>query len=246
MWTNIFLRLFLKIVASGKKGGHNSSVLCGWMKTKDLLCKTIHTTSHGNAPFPKKLQAAAVSRFVDCPRSVVIAMIRCCHLTHPPRLSHCSCFLSIYGVPFVFMWTDQCNVDTDLCTSINVKGNMMSFRCCEHWNREVKSWLCDALFGGSTKRCYKVTEPCFVWCMLKCHTSWGGGLLSRGSSSLTRFVMVCCRHEGRTWYTAHRGRLWIASTSKPPSPEEIKNVQEQYVHFYNGNFISCPSVKKKF
>ncbi len=180
MWTNIFLRLFLKIVASGKKGGHNSSVLCGWMKTKDLLCKTIHTTSHGNAPFPKKLQAAAVSRFVDCPRSVVIAMIRCCHLTHPPRLSHCSCFLSIYGVPFVFMWTDQCNVDTDLCTSINVKGNMMSFRCCEHWNREVKSWLCDALFGGSTKRCYKVTEPCFVWCMLKCHTSWGGGASIQG------------------------------------------------------------------
>lgn len=35
-------------------------------------------------------------------------------------------------------------------------------------------------------------------------------------------------HEGRTWYTSHRGRLWIASASKTPSTEEIKQMQEYY------------------
>ncbi|XP_043258370.1 activating signal cointegrator 1 isoform X1 [Colletes gigas] len=35
-------------------------------------------------------------------------------------------------------------------------------------------------------------------------------------------------HEGRTWYTSHRGRLWIASTAKPATTEEISEVK----HFY--------------
>ena len=35
-------------------------------------------------------------------------------------------------------------------------------------------------------------------------------------------------HEGRTWYTSHRGRLWIASASKVATQEEIERVQ----HFY--------------
>ncbi|KAJ8304364.1 hypothetical protein KUTeg_017947 [Tegillarca granosa] len=33
-------------------------------------------------------------------------------------------------------------------------------------------------------------------------------------------------HEGRTWYSAHRGRLWIAATAKSPTPEEIADVQD--------------------
>lgn len=36
-------------------------------------------------------------------------------------------------------------------------------------------------------------------------------------------------HEGRSWYSSHRGRLWIASAAKVPSPEEISNIQ----HIYN-------------
>ncbi|EFN68058.1 Activating signal cointegrator 1 [Camponotus floridanus] len=36
-------------------------------------------------------------------------------------------------------------------------------------------------------------------------------------------------HEGRTWYSSHRGRLWIASAAKVPSPEDISNTQ----HLYN-------------
>ncbi|KAL3865392.1 hypothetical protein ACJMK2_042783 [Sinanodonta woodiana] len=35
-------------------------------------------------------------------------------------------------------------------------------------------------------------------------------------------------HEGRNWYTAHRGRLWIAATAKSPSPEEIEDVEQLY------------------
>ncbi|XP_050431923.1 activating signal cointegrator 1 isoform X2 [Adelges cooleyi] len=35
-------------------------------------------------------------------------------------------------------------------------------------------------------------------------------------------------HEGRSWYTSHRGRLWIASTSKKPTPEEVERLESFY------------------
>ncbi|XP_053933954.1 activating signal cointegrator 1 isoform X5 [Cuculus canorus] len=34
--------------------------------------------------------------------------------------------------------------------------------------------------------------------------------------------------EGRTWYTSHRGRLWIAATAKRPSPQEISELEAAY------------------
>lgn len=37
-------------------------------------------------------------------------------------------------------------------------------------------------------------------------------------------------HEGRTWYTSHRGRLWIASAAQKPSEEEIQRVESFYKH----------------
>lgn len=39
---------------------------------------------------------------------------------------------------------------------------------------------------------------------------------------------MLCRAEGRTWYTAHRGRLWIAAAAKRPSPQEIAQVEAMY------------------
>lgn len=36
------------------------------------------------------------------------------------------------------------------------------------------------------------------------------------------------RTEGRTWYTSHRGRLWIASAAKEPSAEEVKTIEEMH------------------
>ncbi|XP_055331473.1 activating signal cointegrator 1-like isoform X2 [Paramacrobiotus metropolitanus] len=47
-------------------------------------------------------------------------------------------------------------------------------------------------------------------------------------------------HEGRDWYTAHRGKLWIASGSKLPPPNEIIE-EENLVKAVTGNaFIVFP------
>ena len=45
--------------------------------------------------------------------------------------------------------------------------------------------------------------------------------------------------EGRSWYTAHRGRLWIASTAKPAEKEEVKLVEQQYRSMCD-HFIEFP------
>ena len=45
--------------------------------------------------------------------------------------------------------------------------------------------------------------------------------------------------EGRSWYTAHRGRLWIASTAKAPDRDQIKMVEEQYKSLY-GHYVEFP------
>ncbi|BFG00184.1 activating signal cointegrator 1 [Drosophila madeirensis] len=44
------------------------------------------------------------------------------------------------------------------------------------------------------------------------------------------------KHEGRVWYSEHRGRLWIASTAKEPHPEEIAHMEEFYrLHYKDPN-----------
>ncbi|XP_048733687.2 activating signal cointegrator 1-like [Ostrea edulis] len=48
-------------------------------------------------------------------------------------------------------------------------------------------------------------------------------------------------HEGRTWYTAHRGRLWIAATAKSPSPQEVAEVEQFYKYLYKDSNLQCPS-----
>ncbi|KAK4289239.1 hypothetical protein Pmani_037782 [Petrolisthes manimaculis] len=42
-------------------------------------------------------------------------------------------------------------------------------------------------------------------------------------------------HEGRSWYSAHRGRLWIAAAAKVPTPEEIKQLEHQYQVLHKSN-----------
>ncbi|XP_072201530.1 activating signal cointegrator 1 isoform X3 [Excalfactoria chinensis] len=54
------------------------------------------------------------------------------------------------------------------------------------------------------------------WC-LSMHQPWAS-LLIRGIK----------RVEGRTWYSSHRGRLWIAATAKRPSPQEISELETTY------------------
>lgn len=42
------------------------------------------------------------------------------------------------------------------------------------------------------------------------------------------------KHEGRPWYTSHRGRLWIASTAKPVDMDTVKIMEKFYKKHYNG------------
>lgn len=52
----------------------------------------------------------------------------------------------------------------------------------------------------------------------------------RGNSA---FLCVSVRRvEGRTWYTSHRGRLWIAAAAKKPTPQEIAEVEAMYRHIH--------------
>lgn len=48
-------------------------------------------------------------------------------------------------------------------------------------------------------------------------------------------------HEGRSWYTPHRGRLWIAATAKSPSPEEIVDVEQQYRYLLKDQKLTFPT-----
>ncbi|KAL4228260.1 Activating signal cointegrator 1 [Mactra antiquata] len=48
-------------------------------------------------------------------------------------------------------------------------------------------------------------------------------------------------HEGRSWYTAHRGRLWIAATAKSPDPAEIADMERMYKILYKSADLDFPS-----
>ncbi len=36
------------------------------------------------------------------------------------------------------------------------------------------------------------------------------------------------RHEGRSWYTSHRGRLWIHAAAKEPDQQAILMMEQFY------------------
>ncbi|XP_059211928.1 activating signal cointegrator 1 [Centropristis striata] len=58
----------------------------------------------------------------------------------------------------------------------------------------------------------------------------GGWCLSMHQPWATLLVKGIKRVEGRTWYTSHRGRLWIAAAAKKPTPQEISEVEMMYRH----------------
>ncbi|MCL4126621.1 UNVERIFIED_CONTAM: hypothetical protein GTU68_022981 [Idotea baltica] len=47
-------------------------------------------------------------------------------------------------------------------------------------------------------------------------------------------------HEGRNWYHSHRGRLWIASAAKPPTPTEITQLEQMYRVLLKNEDIKFP------
>lgn len=55
-----------------------------------------------------------------------------------------------------------------------------------------------------------------------------GMALSMHQPWASLLVMGIKMHEGRTWYSSHRGRLWIHAASKVPTQQEI----EEVVRFY--------------
>ncbi|XP_023282500.1 activating signal cointegrator 1 [Seriola lalandi dorsalis] len=60
----------------------------------------------------------------------------------------------------------------------------------------------------------------------------GGLCLSMHQPWASLLVKGIKRVEGRTWYTSHRGRLWIAAAAKKPTPQEIAEVEAMYRHIY--------------
>ena len=42
------------------------------------------------------------------------------------------------------------------------------------------------------------------------------------------FYYYYFRHEGRNWYTSHRGRLWIAAAAKQPDPRVVAEMENMY------------------
>lgn len=48
------------------------------------------------------------------------------------------------------------------------------------------------------------------------------------------------KHEGRTWYTSHRGKLWIASTVQIPDQEDISSTEISYRRMYKDKDLQFP------
>ncbi|KAJ8973125.1 hypothetical protein NQ317_010220 [Molorchus minor] len=48
------------------------------------------------------------------------------------------------------------------------------------------------------------------------------------------------KHEGRTWPTTHRGRLWIAAAAKSPDEDEIDVVESFYREYYQDSTLTFP------
>lgn len=66
-------------------------------------------------------------------------------------------------------------------------------------------------------------------CCLSMHQPW--------ASLLVAGIKM---HEGRSWYTSHRGKLWIAATAKAANPEETSVLEDFYRKLYNDENISFP------
>lgn len=71
--------------------------------------------------------------------------------------------------------------------------------------------------SSKTKIQYEEQEHSDPGLCLSMHQPWA-----------TLLVKGIKKTEGRSWYTSHRGRLWIASTSKQPSSETIKALETHY------------------
>ena len=52
---------------------------------------------------------------------------------------------------------------------------------------------------------------------------------------LNNLQLLLCRTEGRSWYTTHRGRLWIAATVQEPAVDTISSVEKMCKTLHQGS-----------
>ncbi|KAL9974438.1 hypothetical protein ACROYT_G011468 [Oculina patagonica] len=67
-----------------------------------------------------------------------------------------------------------------------------------------------------------------------------GACLSMHQPWASLLVQGIKKVEGRTWYTPHRGRLWIAAAAKQPTEQEIAAVEGMYRALYGNENIAFP------
>ncbi|XP_023388273.1 activating signal cointegrator 1 isoform X2 [Pteropus medius] len=110
-------------------------------------------------------------------------------------------------------WVDQTGA-TSQKKAFHSAGSELEFNSYRHQLRIQDEEFQEGFDGG--------------WC-LSMHQPWAS-LLVRGIK----------RVEGRSWYTPHRGRLWIAATAKRPSPQEVSELQTTY-RFLRGKDVEFPN-----
>lgn len=67
------------------------------------------------------------------------------------------------------------------------------------------------------------------------------GCLSMHQPWASMLVAGIKKHEGRSWYSSHRGRLWIAATSKAVDMDEVRRMENFYRVYYKDETIEFPS-----
>ncbi|KAJ8790390.1 hypothetical protein J1605_021467 [Eschrichtius robustus] len=110
-------------------------------------------------------------------------------------------------------WIDQTGAASQK-KAFHSAGSGLEFSSCRHQFRIQDQEFQEGFDGG--------------WC-LSMHQPWAS-LLVRGIK----------RVEGRSWYTPHRGRLWIAATAKRPSPQEVSELQTTYL-LLRGKDVEFPN-----
>lgn len=67
-----------------------------------------------------------------------------------------------------------------------------------------------------------------------------GMCLSMHQPWASLLVLGIKRHEGRSWYSPHRGRLWIHAASKQPDECTVKEMESFYKILYSNQNIKFP------
>ncbi|KAF0973243.1 hypothetical protein FDP41_008450 [Naegleria fowleri] len=88
--------------------------------------------------------------------------------------------------------------------------------------------------GGGVSDTIDGFEPIIQYCEpISTHEDDQGFCLSMHQPWCSLLVYGIKRHEGRSWNTSHRGRLWIASTAEKPTDESIQELETYYKTTFN-------------